>query len=135
MSKINTVKVYRNLTTGRLSIKQGGYVVGHCDQILLDAPIFTVNEKGRDYVRANKTKVVHAYIEGTVCGIDNYTPYKGRVLDTSCGECPAYDLTRWFTVTYNPYTHNHFLNKQGGRWIFKAEKVLINKAGGILARA
>ena len=125
--------MYRNLTNNRLSIKKSGLVLGHCDNIMLENPVFKVNQKGREYVRGSKRKIVHAYIQGEIIGIDKFYPYKGRVLDTTCGICPKYGTAKWSQITYNPYTHNHFLNNTKGQWIFKAKKVAINKNGAILA--
>ena len=42
------VKVYRNLSKKCWSLKQGGVVVAHADQVLMTSEKFTVNLKSRD---------------------------------------------------------------------------------------
>lgn len=62
--------IYKNLTKGCWSVRFRGKVIEHCDNILAEGVEFRVNEKGRDRVRREGKKYVHAYIVA-----DSYTPY------------------------------------------------------------
>ena len=64
------VHVYRNLGNAakeRYSIRQGGLVVGHTDEITLTDCEFKVSEAGRQRVLREGRKNVHAYIKGHMC--------------------------------------------------------------------
>ena len=74
----NRYRVYRNLTNGRLSIKQGSLVVGHCDGVLMGDCEFIVNENGRQRTVKEGKKYVHAFVEGHIGAISHFTSYKGR---------------------------------------------------------
>ena len=50
------------------SIRQRGKVVAHADRIDLRSPYFVVKEKGRDRVRREQRKNVHAWVQGFYAG-------------------------------------------------------------------
>ena len=102
------VHVYRNLHKNCLSVRQLGIVRCHVDNIVLNNATFVVNEKGRNKVRKEKKKNVHAYIKGTV--VD------ARKTD----HLPFY----WENVYYNPYKCDFF--KSGEHYINCAEWVEID---------
>lgn len=89
------VEVYRNLHKKCYSIKQDGLVKAHAQQLKLNDCTFHVNEKGRNRVRINKRKEVHAWVKGLI------------------------DLSRWWTdfswmnpfnrIHYNPYENDGFI--------------------------
>ena len=62
------VEVYRNLHdkdgSRRWSIRQNGLVVGHADELFLMCCDFHVSAAGRDRVRRERRKNVHAFIDG-----------------------------------------------------------------------
>jgi hypothetical protein len=58
------VRVYRNLHKGGFSIKKGGLVVAHADEVHLVGVTTIINEKDRQEVIRTKTKGVHAYVIG-----------------------------------------------------------------------
>lgn len=60
------VYVYRNLHKKCWSVKQGGVVVGHTEELALKNCECVVNEKGRQKVLETGIKNVHAYIKGYV---------------------------------------------------------------------
>lgn len=60
------VYVYRNLHKKCWSVKQGGVVVGHTEELALKDCVCMVNEKGRQKVLKTGVKNVHAYIKGYV---------------------------------------------------------------------
>lgn len=63
-----TVEVYRNLHdkdgSRRWSIRQGGLVVAHADEIYLACCDFHVSTAGRLRVRREGRKNVHAFVDG-----------------------------------------------------------------------
>lgn len=97
IDKTKEVEVYRNLNNGKLSIRQGGKVMGHADGVLLSRVRPVVNQKGRERVLRERVKNVHAYLkgmieEGTGRGLSYdgelyYDPYKvSEFTDKSTGE-------------------------------------------------
>ena len=94
------VQIYRNLhrTTAEghavYSVRNDkGIVEDHVTEINLINPVFRVSEKGRERVRREGRKNVHAYIQGK--------RMKGN------GRAPvAHSMSR---ITYNPYHHDHFV--------------------------
>jgi len=60
------VRVYRNLHKQVISVKQGGLVRCHTNNVVLHLCKFIVSKAGQKRVRNDKRKNVHAYIEGIV---------------------------------------------------------------------
>lgn len=85
------VRVYRNLHKGCWSVEQNGVVVFHCDRLGLSDCRFNVSKAGRERVRKEKKKNVHARISGY---LSSYT-YNGQGV----------------SVSYNPYTHDTFMSE------------------------
>jgi hypothetical protein len=108
MNKIRTgklnhgdrVEVYRNLHNGTHSIRRNGKVVKHLQHwqsIYLKDVKFAVQPAGREKVRREGKKNVHAFVRGTVilpstmnCTTDEFKKKMSHV------------------VTYNPYHMDHF---------------------------
>jgi hypothetical protein len=110
------VRVYRNLTRGCLSIKQG-VVRCHTDYVFLTDVSFPVNTRIRDRVRATQIKEVHAYIMGRLSD--------PRLVD----KIPTIG-----NVTYNPYTHDNFMLKGQDIYGCKFCDVCVDSDGvGIIA--
>lgn len=91
-----TVDVYRNLHKEGYSIRDSkkGVVLAHCDSVRLANASFKVSESGRLKTLNENLRRVHAFIRGTLVGIDEpmvegfskiyYNPYKTeRFLDTT----------------------------------------------------
>lgn len=97
------VRVYRNLHKNCLSIKQGGLVRCHADNVVLRDFKTIVNKKGRDKVRKEKVKNVHAYLEGFV--IHAQEAWKG-LLDFS-----------WGSMYYNPYETDKWTDEETGEFV------------------
>ena len=97
------VKVYKNLTNGKWSIKQGNHVVAHADELFLRDPYFEVNENGRQRVIRERKKYVHAYI----CGM----------LDTDIT-----DVVGGSQITYNPYHNSTFVRRTTGEPVYELPK-------------
>ena len=60
------VRVYRNLHRDCYSVKQGGIVRCHAENVTLRSCQFIVSKAGQRRVRDEKRKNVHAFIEGYV---------------------------------------------------------------------
>ncbi len=132
------VRVYRNLTNGKISIldKATGLVIGHADGVHLvpheDATEVRciVNQAGRNRVLKERKKYVHAYIEGAIASMLNWTPYKGR---TYAGTKPP----QWkaganiIDMTYNPYKMATFCDKANGRPIQSLLSACVDSSGSI----
>jgi hypothetical protein len=89
IDKTKPVYVYRNLHKQCLSVRQDGIVMCHAENVVLMDCEFKVNEKGRDRVREDKQKNVHAGVKGFVVDARRSL----ELLDFG-----------WESVYYNPYT-------------------------------
>ena len=88
------VTVYRNLTRRCWSLRQGGKVVGHADEVTLTNVTMTVQPAGRDRVRRTRHKVVHAWLTGQLSASQDehhcperlyYNPYQDEAFHTGNG--------------------------------------------------
>ena len=86
------VEIYWNTRDLKWSVRSlpSGRVIGHVSTIDLDDCSFVVQPAGRERVRREKRKNVHAFVRGTVA------PLQGRNHDRS------------LDVTYNPYLDENF---------------------------
>ena len=87
------VRVYRNLHKDCISVRQGGIVRCHSDNVVLKDCKFIVSEAGQKKVRKECKKNVHAFIEGFVQDARK----SFELLDFKCEE-----------VHYNPYVTAHW---------------------------
>lgn len=120
--------VYRNLTKGCYSLKdvKTGLVIGHAKEVFLEDVSFKVSAAGRDRVRREQKKYVHAGIEGRVfywvpkyvhAGIVGRVFYWVPKHEKQTAYCS--DWERWANqepferckvpVVYNPYATNGFV--------------------------
>jgi hypothetical protein len=103
------VQVYYNLHKHVWSVKdkKTGRVIAHLDSILLANCKFIVREGGRQRVIKEKSKNVHAFIEG------DWDTESGRYsLPAACTE-----------ITYNPYKYDSFVRKNNQSKIQNCGKV------------
>jgi hypothetical protein len=101
------VQVYKNLHKGCWSVRQDGKVVAHLDYICLNDCDFKVGKAGRDRVRKEGVKNVHAYVTG-------YVPCDGQA--TFVREDFLEDRGwKWQEVTYNPYENDTFVSIDTGK--------------------
>jgi hypothetical protein len=94
------IEVYRNLHNDTFSIRRNGKVVKHLSNwqsLFLKDAKFAVQPAGREKVRREGKKNVHAFIRGTYIA-PSTMPYSTSEFKTKCSE--------W--VTYNPYQNDHF---------------------------
>lgn len=104
------VRIYRNLNNGLISIKQGAYVIGHTEEVMLSNVSFLVVESLRQKVLREKRKSVHAYIEGI---------YEPDMEVRAGGEA----------LWYNPYLTAQFRTKQLNESVQEGEACHITSAG------
>lgn len=88
-----------------------GRVIGYAKAVTLRDAHTVVSEAGRQRVLREKRKNVHAYIDGQLEGIRDYTerlmtPRVGSVLDSAHSEVTMGDLR---VLHYNPYKVLHFV--------------------------
>jgi hypothetical protein len=94
------VEVYRNLNNGTHSIRRNGKVVKHLQHhqsIFLKDVKFAVQPAGREKVRREGKKNVHAFVRGTVI-----------LPSTMNGTTDEFKKKMPYVVTYNPYHMEHF---------------------------
>jgi len=109
------VKVYYNLHKHTFSVTKNNLVVLYADYVKLQNVEFRVRETGKEKVRIEKSKNVHAFVIGDLI---DYCEYP-------CDEIPVEPTAE--IVTYNPYKHDSFVFKSDESPIFNANEVyLIN---------
>lgn len=104
--------VYRNLTKGCYSLKcvKTGLVIGHAKEVFLEDVSFKVSAAGRDRVRREQKKYVHAGIVGRVF----YWVPKHEKQTAYCSDWGQWANQEPFErckvpVVYNPYATNGFV--------------------------
>ena len=111
------IEIYRNLHKKCFSIRKNGKVVDYLrdDQELhlMDVK-FRVQPAGREKVRREKKKNVHAYVKGTV------GPLGGLQRKKLLSYC-------FQTATYDPYTMDTFQTFPDGSPIYEAPHVIFRK--------
>lgn len=107
------VMVYYNLHKHTFSIQKSGIVLFHADFVKLKNVEFRVRQGGKEKVRKDKSKNVHAFVIGE---IEDYCEYP-------CPELP--NKIKGKVVTYNPYKHDSFVIKSSDEPVFSAEEVLM----------
>ena len=105
------VMVYYNLHKHTFSVTYDGKVIMYADYVKLGDVEFRVRKGGKEKVRSEKSKNVHAFVIGKLL---DYCEYH-------CDELPVTDSNR--IVTYNPYKHDSFVYKQSEEPIYVAKEV------------
>jgi len=110
------VFVYKNLRYDCWSIRVGRKVKQHANVVWLTDVTFKVSQAGRRRVLREGRKNVHAGLEGTLI---NYT-------DASVPDHPVYrKLEKWYTIQYNPYRIDYFLDNKTNKPLFYKQCVLM----------
>lgn len=97
------VEVYRNLNNGMWSVRQEGKIIFHCNRLVLRDARYRVQDAGRERVRKEGRKNVHAYISGYLSNVRGYHR-ETKDLPKDKDGC-----LRDARVSYNPYTDEHFM--------------------------
>lgn len=105
------VMVYYNLHKHTFSVTYKGKVILHADYIKLENVEFRVRQGGKERVRSEKSKNVHAFVIGDLIEYCEY-PCETIPLPTSSD-----------VVTYNPYKNDSFIYKETGEKVFDAREV------------
>jgi hypothetical protein len=105
------VMVYYNLHKHTFSVTYQGRVILHADYVKLGDVEFRVRQGGKEKVRAEKSKNVHAFVIGDLL---DYCQYP-------CDNIPNPSSDK--VVTYNPYKHDSFVYKSTEEPVFKASEV------------
>lgn len=114
------VMVYYNLHKHTFSITYQNKVILHADYVKLSDVEFRVRPGGKQRVRDEKSKNVHAFVIGKLIDFCEYP----------CENIP--DDTNKMVVTYNPYKYESFVIKSTEEPIFNAEEVdMINSKNKI----
>jgi len=114
------VKVYYNLHKHTFSVQKNGLVVLHADYIKLEDVEFKVRQGGREKVRQEKSKNVHAFVNGTLIDFCQYP----------CDDIPEEPVGD--IITYNPYKYDTFVYRETEEPVIYATEVdMINSKNKI----
>ena len=105
------VKVYYNLHKHTFSVQKNGLVVMLADYVKLENVEFKVRPGGKQKVRQENSKNVHAFVIGDLV---DYCQY-------SCDDIP--EEPTGDVVTYNPYKYDSFVYKETEEPVFNATEV------------
>jgi hypothetical protein len=110
------VMVYYNLHKHTFSVTYKSKVILHADYVKLKNVEFRVREGGKEKVRDEKRKNVHAFVIGTLVDYCSYP----------CDNIPQEPTDN--VVTYDPYKYDSFVYKQTEEPVYKAKEVdMINQ--------
>lgn len=111
--------VYFNLHKKTFSIQYKGLVIAHADYVKLKNVEFRVRQGGKEKVRAEMSKNVHAFVIGDLVEFIEY---------------PATDIpsaTSSKSITYDPYKYDSFVYRDTEEPVTSAREVeMINQPGG-----
>ena len=93
IDKNRKVEIYFNLHKKTWSVRQDGKVIQHTNFIQIREPQYVVRQKGKEKVRREKRKNVHAFVRGYI---------EDRL--------PVFPSKNIF-VTYNPYKNDSFVER------------------------
>jgi len=114
------VMVYYNLHKHTFSVTYDSKVIMHADYVKLGDVEFRVRKGGKEKVRSEKSKNVHAFVIGTLL---DYCEYP-------CNELPTPNSNK--IVTYNPYKFDSFVYKNNEKPVYRANEVdMINSQNKI----
>jgi hypothetical protein len=113
------VMVYYNLHKHTFSIQFKGLVIAHADYVKLKNVEFRVRQGGKEKVRAEMSKNVHAFVIGDLI---DFKPYQST-------DIPSPSSSK--SITYDPYKYDTFVYKDSEEPVTNAREVeMINKPGG-----
>jgi hypothetical protein len=105
------VMVYYNLHKHTFSVKLNDRVILHVDYVKLGNVEFRVRQGGKEKVRSEKQKNVHAFVIGDLL---DYCEFP-------CENIPNEPTDK--VVTYNPYKYDSFVYKDSEEPIYNAKEV------------
>jgi hypothetical protein len=105
------VMVYYNLHKHTFSVTYDGKVIMYADYVKLGDVEFRVRQGGKEKVRSEKSKNVHAFVIGKLL---DYCEYP-------CDDLPTPTSNK--VVTYNPYKFDSFVYKDSEEPVYRANEV------------
>ena len=105
------VMVYYNLHKHTFSVTYDSKVIMYADYVKLGDVEFRVRKGGKERVRSEKSKNVHAFVIGKLL---DYCEYP-------CEDMPSSSSDK--VVTYNPYKHDTFVFKNTEEPVYRAQEV------------
>ena len=105
------VMVYYNLHKHTFSVRYNNKIILHADYVKLGDVEFRVRKEGKERVRSEKQKNVHAFVIGDLM---DYCKYPCDDIPT-----PPSDMI----VTYNPYKYDSFVYKENEEPVYNATEV------------
>jgi hypothetical protein len=105
------VMVYYNLHKHTFSVTYDSKVIMHADYVKLGDVEFRVRKGGKEKVRSEKSKNVHAFVIGTLL---EYCEYPCNYIPN-----PPSDKI----ITYNPYKYDSFVYKNSEEPVYRAKEV------------
>lgn len=105
------VMVYYNLNKHTFSVQKKGLVVLHADYVKLKDVEFRVRQGGKEKVRREKSKNVHAFVIGDLVEFCQYP----------CDNVPEEPVGE--IVTYDPYKYESFVYKETKEPVYDAKEV------------
>ena len=116
------VEVYWNTHKNLWSVRalagpDKGRVITHLPEVYLEDCTFAVQPAGRERVRREKKKNVHAFVRGTLSG-----PHRRTAATVQCQ----------VGITYNPYMDNHFrvIGTHAG-YVYSSDAVRLGNRPGV----
>jgi hypothetical protein len=107
------VMVYYNLHKHTFSVQKNGIVVFHADYLKLKDVEFRVRVGGKEKVRKEKSKNVHAFVIGI---LEDFCEYP-------CEEMPEEPVGE--IITYNPYLYDSFVFRKTKEPVYNANEVVM----------
>ncbi len=107
------VMVYYNLHKHTFSVQKNGIVVFHADYLKLKDVEFRVRVGGKEKVRKEKSKNVHAFVIGI---LEYFCEYP-------CEEMPEEPVGE--IITYNPYLYDSFVFRKTKEPVYNANEVVM----------
>jgi hypothetical protein len=123
------VFVYRNLHQDCWSVKskETGRVIAHADHVELSDVEFKVSQAGRDRVLREKSKNVHAGLQGKLVDFDpiggNMPTYPSQTFNSNPSEKPS--QSEPVSITYNPYKYKHFVVRANEQPVATADTAVL----------
>jgi hypothetical protein len=105
------VMVYYNLHKHTFSVRYNNKIILHSDYVKLENVEFRVRPGGKDRVRSEKQKNVHAFVIGDLMDFCEYP----------CEDIPIPSSD--VVATYNPYKHDSFVYKGTDEPVYSADEV------------
>jgi hypothetical protein len=131
------VFVYRNLHQNCWSVKskETGRIIAHADEVILSDVDYKVSQAGRERVLREKSKNVHAGLQGTLV---NFDPIGGKM--------PTYPAATFSTdpsvkpepgapinITYNPYKYQTFVARHNEQGVKSSESAILRADKQVMA--